>query len=103
MKIYKMQYFFTENGALFLKITFSYHFKRMQDKMPKIVYKNIAEIDFWTKPIYKSNEIYSQETIARLCLVPIKIMKGTIHFGDNLNKNITFLLPFLYYNYLQPS
>lgn len=41
-------------------MTFSFHFKRIQSGAPKVVYKNIAEIDFWTKNISGSNEVYTQ-------------------------------------------
>jgi hypothetical protein len=50
-----MHYLFGENDADFLKISFSYHFKRLQTKVPKVVFKNIAEIDFWTKPVIGTN------------------------------------------------
>ena len=84
-------------------MTFSFHFNQSQSRPPKINYKNIAEVDFWTKPVNGNNKVFSQETIGRLCLVPIKIMKSTVYFGENQNVSATFLLPFLFYNYLRPQ
>ena len=84
-------------------MTFSFHFKRLQSNPPKVVYKNIAEIDFWTKNVEGNNEVYTQETIGRMCVSPIKIMKATVYFGENQTNSLTFLLPFLYINYLKPG
>ncbi len=84
-------------------MSFSYHFHKVQERVPKTVYKNIPEVDFWTKPITGTHDKYSQETIGRLCLVPLKIMKATVYYDENYGKSVTFLLPFLFYSYLRPS
>lgn len=42
---------FMDNGAQFLKMTFSYHFASIQNKLPKTNFKNIPEIDLWIKPV----------------------------------------------------
>lgn len=97
-----MQHLFTENDASFLKMTISLHFNRLQPSAPRVSYKNIAEVDFWTKPINGIDRVFSQETIGRLCLVPMKIMKSTVYFDENTH-NCTFLMPFLFYNFLQPQ
>ena len=55
-----MQNLFIENNTVFLKMTFSYHFKRIQQNKPKTVYKNTPEVDFWTKSVTGTNEVYSQ-------------------------------------------
>lgn len=35
-------------------------------------------------------------------MIPLKIMKGTVFYDENKSKSTSFLLPFLFMNYLKP-
>ena len=58
--ISKLDNLFTEEEEDFLKLTYSFKFRRYQNSKPKVTYKNIPEIDLWVKPISGQEEIYTQ-------------------------------------------
>lgn len=68
---------------------------------PRTKYKNIPEVDLWTKPLSGKLELFMQEIVGKLCMVPMKIMKCEVECEKNIRFNI--LLPFMYYNYLKPQ
>ena len=65
MSISKSENIFSKDGFDFISLTLSYQFKHRQNRLPKIVYKNIQgknmlilEVDLWTKPLNKRETAY---------------------------------------------
>ena len=76
IRISKIENLFSEDSSDFLKMTYSYKFTRCQNTTPSIKYKNMPEIDLWIKSITGKLESFMQETVGKLCTLPLKIMKG---------------------------